>query len=41
MFEKFREVNLEIEYDYNFQRNNPNLHFNFEIIENQKTTLLK
>ena len=32
---------LEIEYDYNFQRNNPNLHFNFEIIENPKDYIAK
>ena len=32
---------LEIEYDYNFKRNNPNLHFNFEIIENPKDYIAK
>ena len=32
---------LVIEYDYNFQRNNPNLHFNFEVINNPKDYIAK
>ena len=32
---------LVIEYDYNFQRNNPNLHFNLEVINNPKDYIAK
>ena len=32
---------LIIEYDYNYHRNNPNLHFNFEVINTNKDYLAK
>ena len=38
---KYNGINLSIEYDWKYQMRNPQIHFNIEIIENEKEYLAK